>query len=90
MIEETLPEDIPFVCDWLFGPHNTSLLAPSGIRGHCLTPRRPVSLHYMPWKTNVPLNAKTEADQPIPKDISKGCQTLPPQQWQRLTLVTLP
>lgn len=70
MTEETLPEDIHFVCDWLSGPQNTSLLAPSGIRGHCLTLRRPVALKHVPGKTEVPLSGKTAADQLTPKDIS--------------------
>lgn len=70
MTEETLPEDIPFVRDWLSGPQNTSLLAPSGTHGHCLTPLSPLSLNYVPWKTKVPLSGKIEADQLIPKDVS--------------------
>lgn len=79
MMEETVLEDIPCTWDWLFGPQNTSLLAPSGTHRHCLTPLRPMTLIYRPWKTNLPVSSKTEADQLSPKNISHGPQTLPQQ-----------
>lgn len=87
--EGTLLELIPWVWDWLFGPQNTSLLAPSGTHRHCLTPLGPMTLVYKPWKTHLAVSSKVEADQLTPKDSSHDPQTLPQRLWQRLTSVTL-
>ena len=57
------------VCDRLFSPQNTPLVAPSGTRRHCLTPPRPVALIHQPWKNRLAVSSKVAADQLTPKDI---------------------